>query len=332
MVLKKINVDEVDQQWNHFILKMKDSDDNELKYSIAHNPCLANIFKNSFGYEPEYYFVSDNEILVGVLPGFNINKQFVSIPIFPTAGFFTHNPSEIEKFYSRIPEQFTKYEIRSYMKFGKYVYDKKIVCRLNLKNTIDDQFQAFSSKLRSDIRKGYKNNIRVIQGGTELLNDFYSIYSTNMHQIGSPVHTKIFFNELVNNYENGLVRIFIAIIDDKPIGCGLLLTYGRLAELGWASTISEFNKYKPNMVLYWEVIKYCIENSFKVFSFGRATKGSGSHNFKRQWGVTELPIFFNYSSYRFDIRRLKFLSFLWRKVPSQFANKIGPSLRRASKI
>ena len=86
------------------------------------------------------------------------------------------------------------------------------------------------------------------------------------------------------------------------------------------------------MVLYWEMIKNSIENGMEFFSFGRATRSSGSHKFKLQWGVKEIPIYFNYSNYTFDIRRLKFLGNLWQKLPLKTVNKVGPFLRRLTKI
>ena len=330
MELIKVDIKTNSDDWNNYIKSNSSSELNN--YFIAHNPCLAEIYEDVFGYKSEYYYLIENDKIVGLLPGFRIEKEFVSIPIFPTAGIFTDNLSKLEEWYSHIVEKLLDYEIRCNLKFGKYVYDKKINCIIYLKKDIEGQFSNFSTKLRTVIRRGYKNNITVIHGSIELLGEFYSIYALNMHHLGSPVLSYKFFHELVNNYKNGIARIFIARIDDKPIGCGLLLTYGKLSELGWASTISNFNKYKPNMVLYWEVIKYCIENSFEVFSFGRATKGSGSHNFKLQWGVTEVPIFFNYSNYRFDVRKLKTVSMLWRKIPLGIANKIGPFIRKITRI
>jgi len=327
--LQKIDISSCLDEWNSYLL----SNTGTNNHSIAHNPSIVGCIETAFNCKSEYYYLIENAKIVGLLPGFRVERKFISVPIFPTAGIFTHNLSKLEEWYSQIVKILPDYEIRSNLKFGKYVYDKKINCYLKLQDSIDNQFNDFSSKLRSDIRKGYKNGITANQGGEELIDEFYSIYSQNMHHLGSPVLSKKFFQELTSKYKNGIARIFIAKTDDKElVGCGLLLTYGKLAELGWASTISEYNKFKTNMVLYWEVIRFCIENSFDVFSFGRATKGSGSHNFKRQWGVTEVPIYFNYSNYKFDIRRLRFLGFLWRKLPSDIAYKIGPLLRRLTKI
>jgi lipid II:glycine glycyltransferase (peptidoglycan interpeptide bridge formation enzyme) len=88
----------------------------------------------------------------------------------------------------------------------------------------------------------------------------------------------------------------------------------------------------PNMVLYWEMIKYSIDQKMKVFSFGRATKGSGSHKFKTQWGIEERQIYFNYSSYQLNIRNLSFLSKLWKILPLEVANKVGPYFRNINDI
>ena len=146
------------------------------------------------------------------------------------------------------------------------------------------RFIKFSSDKKNHIRKGYKFGLSVKIGGIELVDEFYKIYSLNMHNLGSPALEKLFFIELINNYKYGLSKIFICYNDNIPIGGSILLTYFNLAEVSWASTLVEYNKLKPNMVMYWEMIKYSIANRINVFSFGRSTKGGGVHEFKSRWG------------------------------------------------
>jgi len=153
-----------------------------------------------------------------------------------------------------------------------------------------------------------------------------------MRHLGSPVIEKTFFLNLIERYKNGIAKIFICYYGNIPVGGSLVLSYFNLLEVSWASTLIDYNKLKPNMVLYWEMIKFSIENKIIFFSFGRSTKGSGAHEFKLRWGAMEQPLIFNYSNFNFDIRRLKFLSHLWRKLPIALTNKLGPLLRRFTKI
>ena len=83
--------------------------------------------------------------------------------------------------------------------------------------------------------------------------------------------------------------------------------------------------------MYWEMIKYSIENGMNFFSFGRSTKGSGTHEFKSRWGALEQQLYFNNSEYSFDIRKLKILSYLWSKLPYTVVKKLGSLHKKTHK-
>jgi hypothetical protein len=330
MELKKIDIKTISDDWNNCIAS--NSTLNVTNCSIAYNPCFAEIFEDVFGYTSEYYYLIENEKIIGLLPGFRINNKYTSIPMFPSAGIFAFNEINKLDIYKNISNHLGKYEIRDTIKFSHYTYDKKVLCYIPLEKTSDLQFDKLTSDKRNHIRKGYKNGLSIKYGGSEFLDDFYNIYSYNMRHLGSPVIEKNFFLTLIKRYKYGIAKIFICYYGNIPVGGSFILSYSNLLEVSWASTLIDYNKLKPNMVLYWEMIKYSIDNGIHFFSFGRSTKGSGAHEFKLRWGALEQPLFFNYSNYTFDIRRLKLLSTIWRKLPLKAVNKIGPLLRRFTKI
>ena len=330
MKLEKIDIKTNADEWNNFILSNSSVEINNC--FIAHNPSIAEIFEEVFGYECEYYFLKEEDEIIGLLPGFRIKDKFTSIPMFPAAGFFTKAENNKIDFYNTVPEQLGKYEIRDTIKFSKYVYDEKVLSYLELEDDVDSEWKKLSSDKRNHIRKGYKNGLSIKHGGEELLNDFYDIYSFNMRNLGSPPIEKSFFTNLIRKYKNGIAKIFICNYDNKPIGGSIVLSYMNLFEVSWASTLDEYNKLKPNMVMYWEMIKYAIENKIRFFSFGRSTRGSGTHEFKSRWGASELQLYFNHSNYSFDVRKLKPLSYLWSKLPLSVTNKVGPFIRRITRI
>lgn len=330
MKLERIDIKTNSDVWNNFIFTSASSEINNC--FIAHNPSLAEIFKEVYGYEIEYHLLKEEGKIIGLLPGFRIKDKYTSIPMFPAAGIFTNSENNKLKFYNTILEQLGKYEIRDTVKFSKYVYDEKILSYLELDDDVDMQWKKLSSDKRNHIRKGYKNGLSIKHGGGELLDDFYEIYAFNMRHLGSPPIEKSFFTNLIRNYKNGLARVFICNYENKPIGGSVVLSYMNLFEVSWASTLNEYNRLKPNMVMYWEMIKYAVENKIRFFSFGRSTKGSGTHEFKSRWGASELQLYFNYSSYSFDVRKLKTLSYLWSKLPLNVTNKVGPFIRKITRI
>lgn len=330
MKLEKIEIKSRSDEWNKFVANNLPSD--IANSSIAHNPSLAQILEDSFGYECEYYFLIENDEIIGLLPGFRISNKYTSIPMFPTGGVFPCTGKKKLDIYESITNLLGKYEIRDSVKFSKFCNVSKILCYLPLENNVNLQFNQLTSDKRNHIRKGYKYGLTIKHGGPELLDDFYNIYSYNMHHLGSPVIEKKFFQSLLENYKYGIAKVFICYHGNIPVGGSIVLSYFNLLEVSWASTLVNYNKFKPNMVLYWEMIKFSIENGLSYFSFGRSTKDSGAHEFKLRWGALEQPLFFNYSNYTFDIRKLRPLTRLWRKLPLNIANKIGPALRKFTRI
>ena len=88
------------------------------------------------------------------------------------------------------------------------------------------------------------------------------------------------------------------------------------------------------MLLYWTVLESVIEQGYKVFDFGRASKDSGSYRFKRQWGAEEQPLTWHYvlnegseiPRINPDNPKYRFAMNVWRRLPVPVANILGPQV------
>ena len=73
------------------------------------------------------------------------------------------------------------------------------------------------------------------------------------------------------------------------------------------------------------MIEYGIDNNMKIFSFGRSTKNSGPLKFKKQWGAEEVQLIWNFNKDKyFSLDQLKFLSYIWSKLPKPIIEFMGP--------
>jgi FemAB-related protein (PEP-CTERM system-associated) len=146
-------------------------------------------------------------------------------------------------------------------------------------------FQSFKSKLRSQIRKAQKNGLTVRLGNTQnSINEFYNVYAKNMRDLGSPVHAKCWFESIIRDYGKNAI-ISVVFHQEKPIGAGIVLSNKQTASIPWASTLREFNRLAPNMLLYWSLLEHCANNGIAHFDFGRSTYNEGTYRFKKQWGA-----------------------------------------------
>lgn len=195
---------------------------------------------------------------------------------------------------------------------------------------------SFKSKLRSQIRKAEKNGVVFRWAGLDGVNSFYDVYCQNMHALGSPVHSRQWFMSIMANYGKR-ARIGLAEYDGKCIGAGLILSTNSMMVIPWASTLREFNRLSPNMLLYWNFLKYSADNGFKTFDFGRSTEGEGTYRFKKQWGAEPVPLPW-YSLRKNSVQKdnpeqpqsntRDRIASIWEKMPLPVSNFVGPRLRK----
>ena len=163
--------------------------------------------------------------------------------------------------------------------------NKKVRMLLALPESSELLMASFKSKLRSQIRKAEKNGLTTKLGANEqLLEHFYSVYSKNMRDLGSPVHAKKWFIQILNAYKKDCV-IGVVYNDNTPIGGGLVIKNNNKASIPWASTLRDYNKLAPNMLLYWSLLAHCADTGINTFDFGRSTFEEGTFKFKKQWGA-----------------------------------------------
>jgi len=211
---------------------------------------------------------------------------------------------------------------------------------LSLPENAEALMAQFKSKLRSQIRKAEKNGLSFkITSGEQVrdpqLNDFYAIIAENMRMLGSPVHSKAWYQALVNAYSK---QCYIALVylDEIAVGAALVIKTRDKAVIPWASTRSKYNPLAPNMLLYWAVLSEAANQQISEFDFGRSTVGEGTFNFKKQWGC--LPQKLNWQHYEDGSIKLAehinmspsraLIESVWQKLPLSVTNTLGPRVRK----
>ena len=220
------------------------------------------------------------------------------------------------------------------------VLSHKVRMLLPLPDSSEDLWKSFKSKLRSQIRRPQKEGMSVRMGGVELFDDFYSVFTVNMRDLGSPVHAAAWFKVLLSAFNSHAKVGAVYLRTGEPVAGGILLTFGQKACIPWASSLWEYNRLAPNMLLYWTFLGWAADNGFKVFDFGRSTLGEGTYRFKEQWGTTPQPL----SWYQFGGSKAACgepmegihkrnstirgqVEKIWRKLPLPLANFLGGRIR-----
>ena len=195
--------------------------------------------------------------------------------------------------------------------------------------------KSLGAKLRSQIKRADREQVTVLWGGADLLEDFYKVFSESMRNLGTPVYSKAFFRVVLDAL-GSRAQLLVVKASGVASAVALAVRHGDRVEVPWAAATPESKRLSINMRMYWELLRKAQSDGASVFDFGRSSVGSGTYKFKMQWGAHpktqywhyltqggELPPPVNNSSPKFE-----FASRVWKKLPLPVANVLGPYIAR----
>jgi FemAB-related protein (PEP-CTERM system-associated) len=315
--------------------------------TIAHRIGFRKVIAKSLGHRPRYLLAMRGDIVAGILPLFIVktwwNKRYaVSIPWLDYGGICADNDETAQSLLDTAiaiteEERAEFLELRSVNSdnLGLDLRLDKVSFILDLPDDPDVLWKSFDAKLRNQIRKSIKSELRTYIGGVEFLDSFYRVFARNMRDLGTPVWGKDLFRNVLEAFP-GEAEIILVEKGDEIIAGGLILSGKGTQYVPSASSLRSYIKLCPNHALYWNILKRACETGYKYFDFGRSSRDSGTFRFKKQWGappeqlewqymlnrISEVPrISPNNPKYRTLIR-------LWKKLPLGLANRLGPRLIR----
>ena len=315
--------------------------------SFAHQIEWKYILERSFRQKPVYLLAVKDNKAYGILPLFYYSsllfgKFLVSLPWLDYGGVCADSVEIQAELIHKAVEIAQKkncqfLELRSVISEDKNLLTRtsKVTFILELGADPEKVWGKIDSKARNQVRKAQKSELEVTFGREENLDSFYSVFSINMRDLGTPVWTKKLFKKILSYFPNSS-EIALVKLKDMVIGGALILYFKDMMTVPSASSLSSFLRYCPNNILYWEIIQRGCERGVKRFDFGRSTLNSGTFNFKKQW-VKE-PSQLHWQYYLNKARELPELNpesagfslakKLWRKLPLPLANFLGPKIVR----
>ncbi len=332
MIIQVKNIEPNDHLlWNQFISSM------DFPVTIAQNPCLGSIIQNLTGWSYRNLAIVDCGKILATFPYVLIADVMVSMPYFSYGGiiksrFCTFSDQEIldaaiayEYLENGISVKNT--ELRSFRKVLNYHKINKVVSMKKLPDNIQSVHLLLSSNVKRKIARSCTLGVEVIQGGAEILEDFYSVYKQNMKSHGSPPMSLDFLKKLITNYKYGKASVFVAYYKKKVVGASISLGYQDFMENTWFSTLRKYNRYYVSYALHWAMMEFAVKEGMKTYSFGRSERDSGTHRYKKQWGVDELILYFNYlKKPGKSIKDCKFLSSIWKVIPCFLTDVLFPEI------
>lgn len=313
-----------------------------------HRADAVDIGKRAFGLKTTFLTARDGRTIVGALPLVEQSSRLfgrflVSLP-FVTYGGILAEDTEIASALALRAAQEAQARKADHVEFrhsaqmpnaGLAERLDKVSMVLELPDSEQALAGKLGAKLRSQIRRGERENPEFVWGGSELLLDFYRVFAPAMHALGTPVYPRRFF-EIVYDALNEVSNILIVKMKGRPEAVAFLVRHGKTMEVPWAVASPEAKRQSVNMRMYWELLVRSIRNGAQAFDFGRSTVGSGTYKFKAQWGAEPRQLHWHYwlpegaavPTLNQSNPKYARAAALWRRMPLWCANIIGPHLIR----
>ena len=330
--------------WDRFVIQHPQG-------GYGHLSGWRRVIKAVYGHTPLYLAAvggRTSENIQAVLPLFRIKRPFchpeyVSIPFFDQAGILARDHASgkflLEAAGNLLAKEGSQgLSLRQDQVFdasqiqldgqGPEIFREKISLRIPLWPGRQNMEALFKSKLRSQVRKGLSYGLTWKIGGQRLLPSFYRVFSRNMRDLGSPVHSMPFFESILACFQG---RAFICVVyfKNRPVAASFMFRFKKSLANPWASSIREYRYLNANMVLYWQMIRFAVNLGLEVFDMGRSSEGASTHRFKQQWGPEQNPLYWytwHLGGHR-AVRESLSLS-AWRSLPVWGANLAGPRVRK----
>ena len=315
--------------------------------TIAHKFSWRSIISRTYGHRPFYLMACSGRTVRGILPLFLVESAWfgtslTSMPFLDYGGVCSDD--------AETGEALVRYALALRRNYAagclelRHVHAlpgeggvrvDKVSLVLDISPGADAVWQALQAKVRNQVRKAQKEGLTFAYGSGELLDEFYSVFLVNMHDLGSPVHDRRFFANILADFGH---EVLVMVVRDhgRPIGGAVCLLFRDIMHVPWASSLRESFTKCPNNLLYWEAINYACEHGYRWFDFGRSSVGSGTYHFKGQWGAEPRQLHWQIlggngsaSSARSPADpRYRPAVALWKRLPLPVTKWVGPRIRK----
>lgn len=305
------------------------------------------VIEKSFDWPTFYLAAIEGKELRGILPivwqkSWLFGSFLTSMPFLNAGGIVAESDSIQQALLhegiglaKRIGAKHLELRQREDHQFSLPARTNKVTVVLSVEQDSERMWKALSTKMRTKIRKSMSFGLSAEFGGLELLDDFYRVFSKNMRDLGTPVYGRNFFSEILRTFPLD-THLCVVRREGVPVATSFLSGFRDRIEAVWSSSDREYLSLKPNFYLYWNLLCFAGQRGYRLFDFGRSSKGSGTHEFKLQWGGKTIPLHWVYwlsegrnlpqinpenPKYRMSI-------LAWRRLPLAVTKAIGPRIGR----
>jgi FemAB-related protein (PEP-CTERM system-associated) len=327
------------QRWGAFVERCPEA-------TFFHRIEWKDVMEEVFRHRTHYLVAERAEELVGILPIAEVNSflfghSLVSLPFCAYGGSATIDPHAGRALHGAARELAQELRV-SHLELRDRIIkepdwphqDLYVTFRKEILPDVEANMLAIPRKQRAMVRKGIKHGLR--SEFDPHLDRFFSLYADNVHRHGTPALPKRYFAMLKDVFGEDCKVLTALDVQGRPVS-SVVTFYFRDEVLPYhAGDDPRARELAGNDFKYWALLQDACERGYRIFDYGRSKRGTGSFDFKRNWGFEPAPLVYEYALLRGGAipennpLNPKYRAFIaaWRRLPVGLATAVGPYIVR----
>ncbi|MPZ45995.1 MAG: FemAB family PEP-CTERM system-associated protein [Betaproteobacteria bacterium] len=324
------------RRWDEFVLRFPAA-------TFFHRAGWQEVIQRAFGHRTWFLLAEAGGAIEGVLPLAEVKSllfghSLVSLPFCVYGGVAAETDrarlaldAEAIALAERLQVGHLEYRSQSRQRTDWATKDLYVTFRKAIDPDPEKNLNAIPRKQRAMVRKGIKSGLSATLDSDT--GRFFSAYSESVHRLGTPVFSRRYFDILREEFAAD--SEIVTVTSEGKLVASVLSFFFRdevLPYYGGGTDLAR--QVAGNDFMYWEVMRRACERGLRVFDYGRSKLGTGSFDFKKNWGFEPAPLPYEYRLVKgrevpdHNPLNPKYRAFiaLWKKLPRAMANRIGPHI------
>jgi len=336
-IIKRLGSDD-EERWDAFVRDAPQA-------TFFHRAAWRGILEQGLGHRCHYLYAERDGVITGVLPLAEIRSRLfghalISTPFCVYGGIVAGDPEsearltqaaivlagELRVDYLELRDRHPRHPTWPvkdlYVTFSKALHPDH-----------DENWKALSGKRRNKIRKGMAAGLQARHDGS--IAEFYRVYAESVRNLGTPVLSRNYYARLKQAFGDSW-EITVIKHEGRPVATVMSFYFRDQVHSYYAGSVVGGRDFAANDFMYWALMQRAVERGARVFDFGRSKRGTGSYDFKEQWGFEPKPLPYAYHLVRatevpnISPTNRKYSLFIeaWKRLPLPVSQAVGPWIAR----
>jgi FemAB-related protein (PEP-CTERM system-associated) len=322
-------------RWDAFVERCPEA-------TFFHRAGWKEILESVFRHRPHFLFAERDAEIVGVLPLAQVKSwlfghSLVSLPFCVYGGVAATDPAAVPALHTASRALADELGV-DHLELRNRVarepdwprQDLYVTFRREILPEVEANMLAIPRKQRAMVRKGIQRGLTSEINPT--VDRFFDLYADNVHRHGTPALPKRYFEALARVFGRDVEVLTVLDPGGTPLSSVLTFYFRDEVLPYYAGDAVAARELAANDFKYWELMRDAAERGYRIFDYGRSKRGTGSFDFKKNWGFEAQPLQYEYLLVRGtrvpEVNPLnpkyRLLIGVWKRLPLSLANLIGP--------